>query len=86
MRDHESALHIIPACRVAVYEGRPETSSDRRNAGLHLFRRVMHIYRTWRERGRQRRDLARLNDRLLRDIGLTRADVEGEVMKRFWQG
>jgi uncharacterized protein YjiS (DUF1127 family) len=45
----------------------------------------MHIYWTWRERGRQRRDLARLNDRLLRDIGLTRADVEGEIVKRFWQ-
>jgi uncharacterized protein YjiS (DUF1127 family) len=39
----------------------------------------------WRERIRQRHTLARLDDRLLRDMGLTRADVEHEVSKPFWQ-
>ena len=37
------------------------------------------------ERRRQRVALARLDDRMLRDIGLTTADVEGEVMKPFWK-
>jgi uncharacterized protein YjiS (DUF1127 family) len=41
---------------------------------------------SWRERSRQRQALLRLDDRLLRDIGLTRADVEGEASKRFWRG
>ena len=40
----------------------------------------------WNERGRQRRLLARLDDRMLRDIGLTRLDVEREVSKPFWRG
>jgi uncharacterized protein YjiS (DUF1127 family) len=40
----------------------------------------------WQLRGQQRRALARLDDRMLRDIGLSRADVEGEVSKPFWQG
>jgi uncharacterized protein YjiS (DUF1127 family) len=39
----------------------------------------------WRERARQRRDLAMLDDRALQDIGLSRADVFGETMKPFWR-
>jgi uncharacterized protein YjiS (DUF1127 family) len=39
---------------------------------------------TWAERGRQRRQLAELNDHMLRDIGLTRADAWAEVDKPFW--
>jgi uncharacterized protein YjiS (DUF1127 family) len=37
------------------------------------------------ERRRQRLALGRLDDRMLRDIGLTAADVEGEVSKPFWK-
>ncbi|MDQ7246516.1 DUF1127 domain-containing protein [Dongia sedimenti] len=37
------------------------------------------------ERRRERLALARLDDRMLRDIGLTAADVEGEVTKPFWK-
>ena len=37
------------------------------------------------ERQRQRRALLRLDDRMLRDIGLTRADVEREADKPFWR-
>jgi uncharacterized protein YjiS (DUF1127 family) len=36
-------------------------------------------------RGRQRRDLAALSDHGLRDIGLSRADVDLEVTKPFWR-
>jgi uncharacterized protein YjiS (DUF1127 family) len=38
----------------------------------------------WQERARQRHHLQALDDRLLRDIGLSRADVEFESRKRFW--
>ena len=36
-------------------------------------------------RGRQRRDLAALSEHSLRDIGLSRADVELEVGKPIWR-
>jgi uncharacterized protein YjiS (DUF1127 family) len=36
-------------------------------------------------RARQRRDLAALSDHALRDIGLSRADVDVETGKPFWR-
>jgi uncharacterized protein YjiS (DUF1127 family) len=36
-------------------------------------------------RARQRRDLAALSDHSLRDIGLSRVDVESEISKPFWR-
>lgn len=51
-----------------------------------LFGDVLSLTYGWRERIRQRDALARLDDRMLRDIGLSRADVDGEVSKPFWQG
>lgn len=37
------------------------------------------------EVSRQRRALARLDDRLLKDIGITRCDVEQEISRPFWR-
>lgn len=39
----------------------------------------------WIERARQRRALFRLDDRMLKDIGLSRADVAREADKPFWR-
>ena len=39
----------------------------------------------WFERARQRRQLGELSDHMLKDIGLSRADVETEVAKPFWR-
>ena len=36
-------------------------------------------------RARQRRDLAALSDYALRDIGLSRGDVDLEISKPFWR-
>ena len=39
----------------------------------------------WLDRARQRRHLARLDDRMLRDIGLDRASIGQEIAKPFWR-
>ena len=39
----------------------------------------------WRHRLRSRRELAALNDRELRDIGVTRNEARGEIDKPFWR-
>jgi uncharacterized protein YjiS (DUF1127 family) len=39
----------------------------------------------WHQRARDRQALARLDRHMLHDIGLSSADVEGEVSKPFWR-
>ena len=50
-----------------------------------LFGRAVETILFWREIARGRRHLAALDDKMLRDIGLTRADVEREYRKQFWR-
>jgi uncharacterized protein YjiS (DUF1127 family) len=53
-----------------------------------LSGRAVRIAQTglaWLERARQRRALSELNDHMLRDIGLTRADAWAESEKPFWR-
>jgi uncharacterized protein YjiS (DUF1127 family) len=45
----------------------------------------LHIISWWMERSHQRRDLAKLDDRLLDDIGITRSAAAGEIAKPFWR-
>lgn len=40
---------------------------------------------TWRARARARRDLAAMDDRMRRDIGLSRYQVLNETNKPFWR-
>jgi uncharacterized protein YjiS (DUF1127 family) len=41
--------------------------------------------RAWRQRSRGRAELARLDERMLRDIGITPGDVWEEINKPFWR-
>jgi uncharacterized protein YjiS (DUF1127 family) len=47
--------------------------------------RAFELALIWFERARQRRQLGELNDYMLKDIGLSRADVVGETAKSFWR-
>jgi uncharacterized protein YjiS (DUF1127 family) len=49
-----------------------------------LARLLNHVVQ-WRERARGRRLLQQLDDRMLRDVGMSRSDVERESAKYFWQ-
>ena len=47
--------------------------------------RFLQVIGTWYLRARSREALAMLDDRGLRDIGLTREDVSDELSKPFWR-
>jgi uncharacterized protein YjiS (DUF1127 family) len=63
----------------------PRAKSERVAAIFHAIRRMPHIVWLWIIRVESRRAVAMLSDHLLRDIGLTRHDVERELMKPFWR-
>ena len=59
-----------------------------RGVGHQIAAVLDHLFEApfvWAERAAERRHLAELDDHLLNDIGLNRADVEVASTKPFWQ-
>ena len=50
-----------------------------------LIVNAMDTVLDWQDRARQRHHLGEMDDHLLRDIGLSRADLEYESSKPFWR-
>ena len=50
-----------------------------------LMSRLQALFRLWRRRVGERRALAEFTDRDLRDLCLTRVDVQNEIAKPFWR-
>ena len=48
--------------------------------------RLFALVAAWAGRNQSRRELVRLDDRELRDIGITRIDALREAEKPFWRG
>ena len=49
------------------------------------FTAFNQIFAAWRQRAKERRELATLDARTLRDLGLSASDVNFEVNKPFWR-
>jgi uncharacterized protein YjiS (DUF1127 family) len=39
----------------------------------------------WLQRSRERRELGAFSDHMLKDLGVSRADIDHEVSKPFWR-
>jgi uncharacterized protein YjiS (DUF1127 family) len=63
------------------YFVRPTRTKTDRGLVTRFFDQVL----AWLDHARQRRHLGELDDRLLRDIGLSRTEVEHETSRPFWQ-
>lgn len=73
-----------PVLPVAVMPARIGVMAQGRLT-LAILARLIDLVQEWRERYRQRRHLASLDHHMLRDIGLSSADVEQEIRKPFWR-
>ncbi|MGG7648418.1 DUF1127 domain-containing protein [Pseudomonas sp. ES4] len=51
---------------------------------VHLISDLLHKFNRWYELHREREMLAGMSDEALKDIGLSRADVEHEAVRPFW--
>ncbi len=71
---------------VTPVEGSTDRKEYRRGpAAADLLWAAFDMLLSWMEIARQRRFLQMLDDRLLQDVGLSRADVEAETSKPFWR-
>lgn len=73
---------------VAVHWHATRAPSRQRHGVLALGDAWDHAVATvhkWRRRSREREELAQLDDRMLKDIGLTRVDAEFLSNKPFWR-
>ena len=50
-----------------------------------LLAHISETFHVWRDRQRQRRELARWTDRDLHDVGLSWSDIAHEAEKPFWR-
>ncbi len=55
------------------------------NHGHGLWEQLLETLHVWRERMRQRRELAQWSDRDLHDVGLSWSDIVHEAEKPFWR-
>jgi uncharacterized protein YjiS (DUF1127 family) len=69
-----------PACSQVA--ARHRTALDDLSDAMHSF---FSTLRLWRQRMRERDQLGRLDDRMLQDIGITRADALHLSSKPFWR-
>ncbi|WP_119460806.1 DUF1127 domain-containing protein [Rhodospirillaceae bacterium SYSU D60014] len=86
MRSRFSAPFIEPrpwfAKRRCAAASKPHSST---HVPSTIARRAIDLVLAWRENARQRRVLAALDERMLKDIGLNRLEVVREVRKPFWR-
>ncbi len=48
--------------------------------------RTVTLLNVWEKRLAERQHLAGMDERMMRDIGLDRADLRQEIAKPFWKG
>ncbi len=70
--------------RADTVDGAP-SSLVARSGLVRGFRSILSRLAEWRERSEQRKHLAAMSDRMLKDVGITRADAVREASKPFWQ-
>ena len=76
-----TAIHLQP-CRERVGEHRQRVALDALSDATDW---ALATLREWRRRSRERAQFATLDDRMLRDIGVTHAEREILANKPFWR-
>lgn len=87
--DHEytqaRGAKTIAMVRPLAWHRPAPTPPPRRSASPHPWGAALALLTAWRKRVRQRRELAALDYRAQRDIGVTPSEVAHEANKPFWK-
>ena len=78
-------MFAVSMLRPLVRKHKEKHDCDHTGVLHHLLARIGSEVGEWRRRSRDRRELAAMSNRALRDIGLTRYDADWEASKPFWR-
>jgi uncharacterized protein YjiS (DUF1127 family) len=81
----EAVMASLARQLVTNYQVSVHLPAARRRAVGGGFSGLRSLFKRWRQRMRQRAELARFDERSLRDIGQSDADVQRELAKWVWQ-
>lgn len=85
----ESVMRVVSLLPASgrPYSSAPEAACriEWRRLPTAVFGRTVAMLRECRQRSRERAQLAALDERMLRDIGISRGDVLREINKPFWR-
>lgn len=70
---------------VSPYARKPATAPRSLPSPLEALLGAYHLLLVWTARWQDRERLREMDERMLRDIGLNRPQVEREVAKPFWR-
>ena len=74
------------AARAATRSPPPRRNFRQRVAAARAsLGRLAELISIWRQRSRERRQLHGLSEHMLKDLGISRADVDHETSKRYWE-
>ena len=73
-----------PPLRTPLSQSRPP-GLRRRGAFHDALARLADVVLSWQDRAAQRAALARMDARILKDIGVTRSEALREARRPFWQ-
>lgn len=75
----------MPVAKGPVARSSPVHATTRRMPIMSWVERISMTLALWRERARYRREFARMSERELSDIGVSRSQIAGEINKPFWR-
>jgi uncharacterized protein YjiS (DUF1127 family) len=89
--DELAEWYAPPASPAAAWQGAPSPRSfappevGSRSAVRQGFTRIVEALLAWHDRARERHSLMELSDQMLRDIGISRAQAQGEAARASWR-
>ncbi len=75
---HVASHHPLTDCQLST----PQAAGS----GEGITGWLAHAFHNWRARSAERRELALMDDRALRDARLSRWEVQQELARPFWRG
>ena len=85
LNDHSGVSESAQVSRLVAFSTDLKSAARIASYTQFLISRLTGKLRTWRQRGRERAELARMSQAELHDIGVSSSEHWAEISKPFWR-